>query len=233
MNRSSSLTLLASIAAAVGLLTSGCAPSKEEAAVNRLKNLKRPGFARLVNFSSSEATFVMDGVPMTIKAAPESVSSPTPAGAGNRKFGAKVGEKIIDAGAIEVSTDQLVSIYLVPGNTATVVGTELRDPKTETPCFQVTVVGEGGPISVLEDKAVKVKDAAAGTTSEPVETDEMLKSLTVVDAAGKVLAKVQTKIEAKCSYTLAVYLSKGKAKAFFIKNTPVRKPSGTSGFSAA
>ncbi|MFZ4508965.1 MAG: hypothetical protein ACOYON_14850, partial [Fimbriimonas sp.] len=94
----------------LALVFTGCGPSKEEQAVSRALNRKKPGYARVVNFTDKPATLRVDGKDSLI-AAPSAVSSAMPVGPASRSFGISIEKQEIEAGKADLATDQLVSVY--------------------------------------------------------------------------------------------------------------------------
>lgn len=205
------LGLFALIAAA-----SCSGPTKEEQAVERLRQRQISGFVRVVNLTAQPTDFVVGGKTLMANVGPEksSVFFATPSG--TAEVGSKVAPKPV---SVPVKAKEWASVYLVAHGDAVMSHIVTGEPRIvpEKKALVTFVLADSG--------AYRAKpEGGAEMTLEPFKPSEAIEAAgdfraTVTGPDGAEIP-VQIRTQDHGAYTVAIFLKDGKPAVTVLNNHP-------------
>lgn len=205
----------------LALLTVGCGQSSENAAVERLKARRDPGFIRLVNFTDSVSKLNVNGKDygQPVKSEEAATFFATPKGAT---------KLVVDGLAEPLSYDMVskgvVSVYLVPADGGKMQAKFVEGEPRNLPKGQVEVAF----LTIDTTSSYKAELPTKGSVAVPVfkpseaiaiSPGEFKASVTV---DGKQKLPVQFTAIDQGAYTVVVHKANGQPKITVLKNHPDR-----------
>jgi len=198
-------------------LLAGCGQSKEDEALARARSRPKPGFVRILNLTSKDATLLSKGRPVNPDVPPGESGRLNPEGVGKRSLVVQSGgsEKEIE---VELASDLGHTIILFPEHHV-LLKEEPRKP-VDGKNLNVVFMSADGTIASTGDK-VKL-NAASGT----IELDPKQHPYEVASGTITVLGK-EFKVEPKFAYTILLLKTGSGLKPYFMLNTANDVPAQT------
>lgn len=196
-------------------------PSKEDLAVQKLKDKKLPGYVRILNLGTIDLTLMHKG--RTLGTASPSTAW-MKAGAvpeGEQTLKVMDGQKELFQVPMKVGPDEVKTIVVRGNGSHFLIEGELRKPTEEANVAVVVVDSEGKPVASAPTFTVK---GLLGPVKLTANSKVRLNNGDWVTAGGPVSGKAEMKIEEKLAYSFIYLQMGGSYKPFFLLNTPNEKP---------
>jgi hypothetical protein len=217
MNRFFGLTALL----AGAIVASSCGPTKEEAALNRIEELKKrkPGYARVVNLGSDTVKLTQNGRTFGSNIGPGGASGPGSIGAGEKVFRIDGANTDIEI-TITIEDNKNTTILLLEDGSTAVYGGENRVSGGGNN-LQFFFVAEDG--SLLTDASVTGELNGVSMTFESGGSDNI--AVGDVTVGGDSLSgETSGKIGEKFAYSLLFVQDGDSFKPYFLTNSDVSQP---------
>jgi len=199
--------------AITAIALAGCSgsPSKEEAAVRRLTDRKKPGYVRVLNLTNTLVTLKDGARPMATNVDTDAVSRFQPIGEGKKKLTLDVSGKTTEVEVDVKSEGASTIVFGGDGKVLTVISDETRYP-TDVGNVKSWFLSADGSAASAGSATVKgggqTVTLKAGTVDSTLSTGRW-----DCDLGGTV------NVEDKCAYSFIFVQQDGKFKAFLLKNT--------------
>lgn len=185
-------------AGALAIMASACAPSKEDAAIERIKNRKRPGMVRLVNLTDQPLSLWVDAKSASDEMAAGKATEFLPEPAGTHQLAIKQGATTVASQPLEMGdlSENSALVYMEDGKPKLlVISGEPRRHQEGQVQLSVVVLGSGsakvlannhdvGP-AVAAGKVAPVDALQAGKTGFDVSLDARKAHIDANLAAGE------------------------------------------------
>ncbi|MBS1715013.1 MAG: hypothetical protein JST30_11825 [Armatimonadetes bacterium] len=226
--RTSAPSVLLTVVAA--LSAGGCGPSQEEAIIAKNRARPKPGWVRLVNFSSRPLELWMDNRPSSGSVAAGAASGYSGTSPKAHKFVLKSGDTEVLTGEVEAQSDLGTSVVVTDqgGKVAfkTAVGEPRIIPKGSNKLVVFDLTGKAAGFEVKDENGMTI-GVVPGGLSQPGEPMTLEANFRLV-SGGKTLATAQVfnPMEANTGFILP-----GSPTRFVIfGNSPKTEPLKTSDF---